>query len=143
MYALMGLRRVIFLIFLDQKGLLQSFRGKQCASKHICSFLFVFCYKNIQKKHCRESAIKLMVFLIHSFFFFGLIRVIAFEHRKSVVSKINVPEYCSQKLMFHVDTERSSSTMAYEYFSAQLLEMRSNDVSFRVFVFLFNFSFKI
>ncbi|KAK1386169.1 hypothetical protein POM88_023904 [Heracleum sosnowskyi] len=54
-------------------------------------------------------------------------QVIAFDHRKSVVSKITIPEDCSQKLMFHVDTERSSSTMAYEYFSAKLVEMRSND----------------
>ncbi|WOG82682.1 hypothetical protein DCAR_0101848 [Daucus carota subsp. sativus] len=54
-------------------------------------------------------------------------QVIAFDHRKSVVSKITIPEDCSQNLIFHMDTERSSSTIAYEYFSAKLLEMRSND----------------
>lgn len=67
-----------------------------------------------------------------------------------MVSKIAVPEDCSQKLMFHVDTERSSSTMAYEYFSAKLLEMRPNDVSTRVlfscsifFFLIFKFLCKI
>ncbi|KAL7199664.1 hypothetical protein ACSBR2_021873 [Camellia fascicularis] len=57
----------------------------------------------------------------------GLIRVIGFDHRKSVLSKISSDHDCSGNLTFHVDIEKSSSTAVYEYFSAKLSEMKYSD----------------
>ncbi|XP_052207370.1 uncharacterized protein LOC127811492 isoform X2 [Diospyros lotus] len=59
--------------------------------------------------------------------FCGLIRVIAFEHRKSVLSKFASEHDRNGKLTFYVDTEKSSSTAVYEYFSAKLSNMKSSD----------------
>ena len=61
--------------------------------------------------------------------FIGLIRVIGFDHRKSVPSKVSSDHDCRGNLAFHVDIEKSSSISAYEYFSARLKEMKSSDVS--------------
>ncbi|KAK2983201.1 hypothetical protein RJ640_018546 [Escallonia rubra] len=51
--------------------------------------------------------------------------VIGFDHRKSVLDE--VPKDCHGNLMFHVDLDKSSSTAAYEYFSAAISEVKSND----------------
>ncbi|KAK3015120.1 hypothetical protein RJ639_006800 [Escallonia herrerae] len=53
------------------------------------------------------------------------LRVIGFDHRKSVLGE--VPKDCHCNLMFHVDVDKSSSTAAYEYFSAAISEVKSND----------------
>ncbi|KAH6789867.1 heat shock protein [Perilla frutescens var. frutescens] len=54
--------------------------------------------------------------------------VIGFDHRKSVLSKISPREDSDPNLWFHVNIEKSSSTAVYEYFSAKLLEARSDQV---------------
>lgn len=59
----------------------------------------------------------------------GWIRVIGFDHRRSVLPKISCDHGCSGKLTFHVDLDKSSSTAVYEYFSAKLLVMESSNVS--------------
>ncbi|XP_059647948.1 uncharacterized protein LOC132294195 [Cornus florida] len=53
--------------------------------------------------------------------------VIGFDHRKSVLSKISSKEDRSENVIFHVDLEKSSSTSAYEYFSAELSKMKISD----------------
>ncbi|CAL5358217.1 unnamed protein product [Camellia sinensis] len=53
--------------------------------------------------------------------------VIGFDHRKSVLSKISSDYDCSGNLTFHVDLEKSSLTTVYEYFSANLSEMKYGD----------------
>ncbi|XP_037496582.1 uncharacterized protein LOC105636022 isoform X2 [Jatropha curcas] len=52
--------------------------------------------------------------------------VIGFDHRKSVLSKIPSTEDCEQKITFYVDIEKSSSTAVYEYFSNELVDMKSS-----------------
>ncbi|KAI3445814.1 hypothetical protein Pfo_002479 [Paulownia fortunei] len=49
-------------------------------------------------------------------------KVIGFDHRKSVLSQISPREDSDMNLTFHVNFEKSSSTAAYEYFSAKLSE---------------------
>ncbi|KAI3445817.1 hypothetical protein Pfo_002482 [Paulownia fortunei] len=57
-------------------------------------------------------------------------KVIGFDHRKSVLSQISPREDSDMNLTFHVNVEKSSSTAAYEYFSAKLSETRfDNDDS--------------
>lgn len=48
------------------------------------------------------------------------IRVIAFDHRKSVLAQIPCEEDCPRNLKFHVDVEKSSSSAVYGYFCDQL-----------------------
>ncbi|KAG8368542.1 hypothetical protein BUALT_Bualt15G0056400 [Buddleja alternifolia] len=55
------------------------------------------------------------------------IRVIGFDHRKSVLPRLSSREVSDTNLTFHVNVEKSSSTAAYEYFSAQVLESRCDD----------------
>lgn len=62
-----------------------------------------------------------MIALIDSF------RVIAFDHRKSVIPKIT--EECPSDVTFYVNHEKSSSSVVYEHFSSKLADMRSTDVS--------------
>lgn len=59
----------------------------------------------------------------------GLIRVIGFDHRKSVLSMVSCDPGCSGNVSFRVDLDKSSSTAAYEYFSTKLLLTESSDVS--------------
>lgn len=53
-------------------------------------------------------------------------RVICFDHRKSVLSRVQSKEDCGEKVNFSVDVEKSSSTSVYEYFSKKILD---NNVS--------------
>ncbi|GAV91366.1 hypothetical protein CFOL_v3_34762 [Cephalotus follicularis] len=53
--------------------------------------------------------------------------VIGFDHRKSVLPQIRSVEDRSDKLTFHVDVEKSSSTAVYEYFSSSLASIKSHD----------------
>ena len=53
-------------------------------------------------------------------------RVICFDHRKSVLSRVQSIEDCGEKVRFTVDVEKSSSTSVYEYFSKTILD---NNVS--------------
>ena len=61
--------------------------------------------------------------------FIGLIRVIGFDHRKPVPSKISSDHDCQRNLTFYVDLEKSSSIAVYEYFSAKLKETKTSDAS--------------
>ncbi|XP_037496586.1 uncharacterized protein LOC105636022 isoform X6 [Jatropha curcas] len=56
----------------------------------------------------------------------SMCEVIGFDHRKSVLSKIPSTEDCEQKITFYVDIEKSSSTAVYEYFSNELVDMKSS-----------------
>ncbi|KAL6517582.1 hypothetical protein OROMI_033283 [Orobanche minor] len=47
-------------------------------------------------------------------------KVIGFDHRKSVLSRVSSREDSDNNLTFYVNIESSSSTAAYEYFSAKL-----------------------
>ncbi|CAK9136950.1 unnamed protein product [Ilex paraguariensis] len=51
---------------------------------------------------------------------------IGFDHRKSVLSKVPSKGDYNENCTFHVNLEKSSSTAVYEYFSASLLQMKSN-----------------
>lgn len=64
------------------------------------------------------------------------IRVIGFDHRRSVLPKISCDPGFSGKLTFHVDLDKSSSTAAYEYFSAKLLMESSNVSTLMLFIIL-------
>ncbi|KAB5520623.1 hypothetical protein DKX38_024942 [Salix brachista] len=46
--------------------------------------------------------------------------VICFDHRKSVLSRVQSIEDCGEKVRFTVDVEKSSSTSVYEYFSKKI-----------------------
>ncbi|KAJ6751040.1 hypothetical protein OIU85_001563 [Salix viminalis] len=48
--------------------------------------------------------------------------VICFDHRKSVLSRVQSIEDCGEKVRFTVDVEKSSSTSVYEYFSKKILD---------------------
>ncbi|XP_039164478.1 uncharacterized protein LOC104419856 [Eucalyptus grandis] len=54
-------------------------------------------------------------------------KIIAFEHRKSAFSHASAKEDCPENLVIHSNTEKSSVTAVYEYFSAQLAENRSTN----------------
>ncbi|KAL3538731.1 hypothetical protein ACH5RR_002097 [Cinchona calisaya] len=54
-------------------------------------------------------------------------KIIGFDHRKSVLSKIPHKEDLNENLALHVNLERSSSFAVYEYFSSKLSEMVSHD----------------
>lgn len=67
-----------------------------------------------------------------------LIRVIGFDHRKSVLSTVSCDPGFSGNVSFRVDLDKSSSTAAYEYFSTKLLLTESSDVSnLMLFVIIF------
>ncbi|KAL0422455.1 UNVERIFIED_CONTAM: hypothetical protein Slati_3268400 [Sesamum latifolium] len=53
-------------------------------------------------------------------------KVIGFDHRKSVLSQISPREGSDMNVSFYVNIEKSSSTAAYEYFSAKLSETGNN-----------------
>lgn len=53
-------------------------------------------------------------------------KLIGFDHRQSALSRISSREYFDVNVTFHVNIEKSSSTAAYEYFSAALTETRSD-----------------
>ncbi|CAA0822437.1 Unknown protein, partial [Striga hermonthica] len=53
-------------------------------------------------------------------------RVIVFDHKKYVFLRISVREDFDTNITLYVNIERSSSTAAYEYFSAKLLEKRED-----------------
>ncbi|XP_019165377.1 PREDICTED: uncharacterized protein LOC109161432 [Ipomoea nil] len=55
--------------------------------------------------------------------------VLAFDHRKSVVSSVPSMEECDESLRFQVNLEKSSSRAAYEYFSSKLSLIGSTDAS--------------
>ncbi|XP_011087977.1 uncharacterized protein LOC105169304 isoform X1 [Sesamum indicum] len=54
-------------------------------------------------------------------------KVIGFDHRKSVLSQISPREDSDINISFYVNIEKSSSTAAYEYFSAKLSETRCDN----------------
>nr|GMC87674.1 uncharacterized protein LOC109161432 [Ipomoea batatas] len=56
-------------------------------------------------------------------------RVLAFDHRKSVVSHVPLMEECDESLRFQVNLEKSSSCAAYDYFSSKLSLIGSTDAS--------------
>ena len=58
----------------------------------------------------------------------GSIRVIAFDHQKSTLSRISSVEHCPDNLTFHTNVEKSSARAVYDYFSEKLAEVRSPDV---------------
>ncbi|KAL3621018.1 hypothetical protein CASFOL_035930 [Castilleja foliolosa] len=49
-------------------------------------------------------------------------KVILFDHRKSVLSRVSTRQSSDTNLTYYVNTKISSSTAAYEYFAAKLLE---------------------
>ncbi|CAA0806730.1 Unknown protein [Striga hermonthica] len=53
-------------------------------------------------------------------------KVIVFDHRKSVLPRISGREDSDTNITLYVNIERSSSTAAFEYFSAKLLEERED-----------------
>ena len=58
---------------------------------------------------------------------FGLIRVIVFNHRKSILPNMPSEEDCPANLTFNLNFEKSSSVAVYEYFSAKLAETKNSD----------------
>ncbi|XP_073123291.1 uncharacterized protein [Henckelia pumila] len=54
-------------------------------------------------------------------------KLIGFDHRQSELSRISSREYFDVNPTFQVNIEKSSSTAAYEYFSAALTEARSDN----------------
>lgn len=64
----------------------------------------------------------------HVYSTFSAIRVIGFDHRKSVLPRI--PKMADNpNLCFHVNIEKSSSTAVYEYFLAKLSETKPDQVT--------------
>jgi hypothetical protein len=61
--------------------------------------------------------------------FVDSIRVIGFDHRKSVLAQIPSAEDHPDNLTFHIDIEKSSSSAVYEYFSDKLADIGCPDVS--------------
>lgn len=70
------------------------------------------------------------------------IRVIAFDHRKRVLPQIPSKEDCPKNLTFHVNLEKSSSSAAYDYFSAQLAGIKFANVSWIVNAFHLQFWYR-
>lgn len=60
---------------------------------------------------------------------FSLIRIIAFDHRKSMLSRVHSEMDCLENLSINLNTGKSSSIAAYDYFSARLVGTQSTDVS--------------
>ncbi|EEF44089.1 uncharacterized protein LOC8279198 isoform X2 [Ricinus communis] len=52
-------------------------------------------------------------------------QVLGFDHRKSLLSRISSIEECPENVTFHVDVEKSSSSVVYEYYSNRLIDMKS------------------
>lgn len=63
------------------------------------------------------------------FFVVDPIRIIGFDHRKSVLAQILPAEDHPDNLIFHIDFEKSSSRAVYDYFSDKLTDMRFTNVS--------------
>ncbi|WCJ18175.1 hypothetical protein M5689_000549 [Euphorbia peplus] len=55
----------------------------------------------------------------------SLCEVIGFDHRKSVLHRVSCMDECPERVKFHVDLEKSSSSAVYEYFSSKLVELKS------------------
>ncbi|XP_024182194.1 uncharacterized protein LOC112187572 isoform X2 [Rosa chinensis] len=53
--------------------------------------------------------------------------VIAFDHRKSVLPEMPSDEDCPDNLTFRVNTEKSSSSAVYDYFSAKLADVECHN----------------
>ena len=58
-----------------------------------------------------------------------IVRVIAFDHRRNVVKELPSREDCPENVAFRVDTEKSSSSAVYDYFSAKLAGFECDNVS--------------
>ncbi|KAK7252257.1 hypothetical protein RIF29_36084 [Crotalaria pallida] len=54
-------------------------------------------------------------------------KVIAFDHRKSVLRRVPSADDCPENIMIHVNLEKSSSRAVYEYFSSKLEEIKNSD----------------
>ncbi|CAH9058159.1 unnamed protein product [Cuscuta europaea] len=54
-------------------------------------------------------------------------QVLAFDHRKKVLSCVPSKEECGGNLIFHVNLEKSSACAAYDYFSSELPDIGSSD----------------
>uniref|UniRef100_A0A7N0TXD4 Uncharacterized protein n=1 Tax=Kalanchoe fedtschenkoi TaxID=63787 RepID=A0A7N0TXD4_KALFE len=54
-------------------------------------------------------------------------QIICFDHRKSVLSRIQSPEDFPTNLEFHVDVGKSSSSATYEYFAKKLSDKSPSD----------------
>ncbi|XP_071717210.1 uncharacterized protein [Rutidosis leptorrhynchoides] len=54
-------------------------------------------------------------------------QVIGFDHRKTTLSDIHLYEDCNTNFSYQVNLDKSSSSAVYEYFSAKLSEMSSNN----------------
>ena len=63
------------------------------------------------------------------FFFLVDVRVVCFDHRKSVYSRLPTVEDCPEEVTFHVDLGKSSSRAVYDYFSDKLADVESTNVS--------------
>lgn len=57
------------------------------------------------------------------------IRIIGFDHRKSVLQRVPSEDECPEGLRIHVNVEKSSSNAVYEHFSAKLGDVKCSDVS--------------
>uniref|UniRef100_A0A2P2JCR2 Uncharacterized protein n=1 Tax=Rhizophora mucronata TaxID=61149 RepID=A0A2P2JCR2_RHIMU len=54
-------------------------------------------------------------------------KIIGFDHRKSVLSRIQSIQDCADKVSFCVDFEKSSSSAVYDFFSSKLADVKSPD----------------
>ncbi|KAK9166195.1 hypothetical protein Scep_001386 [Stephania cephalantha] len=54
-------------------------------------------------------------------------RVVAFDHRRSTLSKVDSPKDCPENLELRVDVEKSSSVSVFEYFSSKFDEAVSDE----------------
>lgn len=56
------------------------------------------------------------------------VRVEVFDHRKSTLAKVPKKEDCTDNLILHIDTERSSATAVYDYFSKKVADAKPSEV---------------
>lgn len=70
---------------------------------------------------------------------FSLIRIIAFDHRKCMLSRVPSEKDYLWNLIVNLNTENSSTSAVYEYFSAKLVEMQHTNVSWASSLFTFLF----
>ncbi|XXG78151.1 hypothetical protein AAC387_Pa08g2153 [Persea americana] len=54
-------------------------------------------------------------------------RVEVFDHRKSTLAKVPKKEDCPDNLILHIDTERSSATAVYDYFSKKVADAKPSE----------------
>ncbi|KAM6595566.1 hypothetical protein CsatA_006090 [Cannabis sativa] len=102
------------------------------ASQHNLSTIFLYNYPSFSGAfsalfaHLFHSRINLPC-LILPFSSVEPLRVIGFDHRKSVLPIIPSEEDCPANLKFHLNVEKSSSIAVYEYFSAKLSQTKHSD----------------